>query len=81
MDNLNIGRLLLYVGLAIAAIGGLVLLWDSAPFLRNLWQKFPLGRLPGDIFIERPGMRIYIPVVTCLVISIVISIILYLFRK
>lgn len=81
MDNFNLGRLLLYAGIAIAAVGGLMLLWDSVPLLRALWEKFPLGRLPGDIRIERPGTRIYIPIVSCIVISIVISIILYFFRK
>ncbi|QJT08974.1 DUF2905 domain-containing protein [Oceanidesulfovibrio marinus] len=81
MEHFNLGRLLLIVGIIIAAVGGLLLLWESSPLLRSLWQRFPLGRLPGDIFIQRPGLRIYFPIVTCLVISVVISIILYFFRK
>jgi hypothetical protein len=49
-----------------------------------LWQvggKFlPLGRLPGDIVIEKENMKFYFPIVTCIVISIVLSLISYLFR-
>ena len=35
------------------------------------------GRLPGDIVVERPGMRIYLPLMTCLIISIVLSLALW----
>lgn len=49
-----------------------------------LWPyfgKIPFGRLPGDILISRPGMKLYIPLGTMTVASIVISIILWIFRK
>ncbi|MFM1652395.1 DUF2905 domain-containing protein [Brevibacillus sp. B_LB10_24] len=49
-----------------------------------LWQVggrfFPLGRLPGDIVVEKPNFRFYFPIVTCIVISVVLSLISYLFR-
>lgn len=49
-----------------------------------LWQvggKFlPLGRLPGDIVIEKENVRFYFPIVTCLVISLLLTLIGYLFR-
>jgi hypothetical protein len=49
-----------------------------------LWQvggKFlPLGRLPGDIVIEKENMKVYFPIVTCILISIVLSLVSYLFR-
>jgi hypothetical protein len=41
----------------------------------------PLGRLPGDITIRRGNSVIYLPIVTCLVISLVLSVILSLFRR
>jgi hypothetical protein len=44
-------------------------------------SKLPLGRLPGDILIERPGFRLFLPITTLLVISVLISLILMLFRK
>ena len=54
-------RLLIIVGLLIAAIGVAMKL------------GVPIGRLPGDIVIERGGSTIYIPIVTCLVVSLVLS--------
>lgn len=64
-------RALIVLGLFIAAIG---VLW---PWV----SKLPLGRLPGDILIDRPGFRFFFPVTTLVIISIVISLILMIFRK
>lgn len=64
-------RLLIVLGLVIALIG---VLW---PWL----SKIPFGRLPGDLRIERPGGSFYFPIATSIVISIVISLLLYLFRR
>ncbi len=67
----EIGRLLIILGVLLVALG----------LLLSLFPKLPLGRLPGDIVWERPGMKVYFPWVTCLLISILLSIILYFFRK
>jgi hypothetical protein len=64
-------RTLIVIGLVIAAIG---LAW---PWLRRL----PFGRLPGDIHVVRGGFSFNFPIVTCIVISIVVSVILWLFRR
>lgn len=72
----NIGKTLLVVGLAIAATGLALLLWDKTPL-----SRIPLGRLPGDINVEREGFRFSFPIVTCLVVSAVLSLILWLLRK
>jgi hypothetical protein len=64
-------RTLIIIGLAVAAAG---VLW---PWLSRL----PLGRLPGDIRIESSSGGFYFPIVTCLVISLVVSLLLWLFRK
>jgi len=64
-------RLLISLGLLIAAIG---LLW---PWL----SKLPLGRLPGDIVIDRPGLKIFAPFTTMIVLSLVLSLILWLWRR
>jgi len=58
-------RLLVTLGLLLVAAG---LAW---PWLSRL----PWGRLPGDITIERPGFSFHFPVVTCIVVSIVVSLI------
>jgi hypothetical protein len=64
-------RWLVGVGLMLVAVG---LLW---PWL----GKLGLGRLPGDIVIERGDFRFYFPIVTCLVVSPVVSLILWLLNR
>jgi hypothetical protein len=60
-------------------IGGVILV-----VIGLLWQVggrfLPLGRLPGDIVVEKENVRFYFPVVTCIVISIILSLASYLFR-
>ncbi len=62
---------LIIIGILILAVG---LLW---PWL----GKVPLGRLPGDIIIDKPGFKVYIPITTMILVSIVISLVLWLLRK
>jgi hypothetical protein len=64
-------RLLIAVGLLIAVAG---LAW---PWL----SKLPLGRLPGDLIVDRPGFKLFAPFTTMLILSIVLSLIFWLFRK
>ncbi len=40
--------------------------------------SLPLGRLPGDFRVERPGFRLYVPIATCALVSIALSIVLWL---
>ena len=64
-------RALIVIGLVLLAAG---LLW---PWISRLG----LGRLPGDIRIETESGGFYFPIVTCIVISVVISLVLWLFRR
>ena len=64
-------RTLVIIGLAIVVIG---LAW---PWLSRL----PLGRLPGDIVIDRPSFKLYLPLTTMILVSALISFILWLFRR
>lgn len=64
-------RLLIVLGAALLIAG---IAW---PWL----AKWGLGRLPGDIHIERDDFSFHFPIVTCLVISIVLSVLFWLFRK
>ena len=64
-------RALIILGLAIAAVG---LLW---PWLSRLG----LGRLPGDIFIHRDGFIFYAPIATGILVSVVLSLILWLMSR
>jgi hypothetical protein len=68
----ELGKFLVIIGVVIV-ITGLVLWGGFAP----KW----LGRLPGDIRIERGNSAFYFPIVTCLVISIVLSLIMSIFRR
>lgn len=43
-------------------------------------KSIPLGRLPGDIAIEKENVRFYFPIVTCILISVVLSAVMYLVR-
>ena len=63
------GRTLVILGLVIAGLG-LVLM-----------AGVPLGRLPGDIIWRRGQTTVYLPVVTCLVISVLLSLIMTIFRR
>ena len=65
------GRWLIIFGAALIVIG---LLW---PVL----QRVGLGRLPGDIVIERDNFRLYFPIVTSLIVSLVLSLILWLLNR
>ena len=67
----SLGRTLILVGMLLFALGLLIYSFPS----------LPLGRLPGDIRIERPGVRIYLPITTCLVVSLVLSGVFWLFSK
>lgn len=67
----NIQKYLLITGAVIILAG---LLW---PWL----SKLPFGKLPGDIIINKPNLKIYIPITTMIIISLVISFIIWLFRR
>ena len=67
----DVGPLLVVVGLVVVAVG--LLAWTGG----LSW----FGRLPGDIRIERENTRVYIPVVSMLVVSVVVSVVLSLFRR
>ncbi|MDO9515128.1 MAG: DUF2905 domain-containing protein [Syntrophales bacterium] len=64
-------KYLIIIGVMLVIIG---ILW---PWLGAL----PLGRLPGDIIINRPSVKVYFPITTMIVISLVISLIVWLFHK
>jgi membrane protein implicated in regulation of membrane protease activity len=59
-------------------LGGLLIL---AGLLSPWASKLPLGRLPGDLVIDKPGLKFYAPFATMLILSLVVSLLLWLFRK
>jgi len=69
-----LGKLLLIGGLSLAAVGALLLLGDRFPWLR-------LGRLPGDISVEREHLRFYLPLGTSILLSVIASLALWLLTR
>jgi hypothetical protein len=73
MDGLEpLGRGLVVLGIVLAAIGAVLILGPRIPIL---------GRLPGDIRVERDGLTIYLPLATMLILSVVASVILSLLSR
>lgn len=67
-----LGRLLIVVGLVLAGLG----------LLLTLGGKIPgLGRLPGDIVVERGSFRFYLPLATSLLLSLILTGVLWLLRR
>lgn len=66
----EIGRLLIFLGITLVVIGGLVMLLGKT--------GLPLGRLPGDILYRGKNTTVYFPLATSIVLSIVLSVILYI---
>jgi uncharacterized protein HemY len=64
-------RTLIILGIIILLAG---LLW---PWL----IKLPIGKLPGDIIIDKPNFKIYIPITTMVIISLLLTLIFWIFRK
>lgn len=67
-----LGKLLMILGGMLFVVGAVLYLGKSIPYL---------GRLPGDIVIERPNVTIYIPLVTSLVLSLLLSALFYLISR
>ncbi len=70
-DNAGFGWILVVLGLVLVGVG---LVWVLAPSIP--W----LGRLPGDIRIERENFRFYFPLVTCLLLSLLLSLVVWAVR-
>jgi formate hydrogenlyase subunit 4 len=68
----SVGRLLLILGVALALLGLILIVMGRTPFL---------GRLPGDIHIRRGAAEIYIPLATCILLSILATLVLNLLAR
>ncbi len=68
----RLGSTLMLLGAVLVVLGLVLHFGPSLPWL---------GRLPGDLRIERPGVRIYIPITSCLLVSLVVSGVLWLLGR
>lgn len=71
MSRHSIGLLIIGAGVVVVLLG--VLVWAGA----LSW----FGRLPGDVRIERPGMRVYVPITSMVILSIALSLVLAVVRR
>jgi len=67
-----VGKLFLFLGAFLVLLGGIMVLGG---------KLFGLGRLPGDIFIQKGNFSFYFPLVTCIILSILLTVILNLIRR
>jgi hypothetical protein len=68
----GIGKTLIYLGIVLVVIGAVFSLAGKLPWL---------GHLPGDITIQRERFTFYFPLGTCILVSVIISLVLYFFRR
>jgi hypothetical protein len=71
--DMSLGRILIVVGVVLVVLGLLLTIGERLP-LR-------LGRLPGDIYVHGRHTSFYFPIVTCLLLSLVLSLAMWLFRR
>ena len=69
---LGLGKTLIYLGIVLIIVGAIIVLAGKLPWL---------GHLPGDIAIERDRFSFYCPLATCILISVIVSLVLYFFRR
>ncbi|MGB9851701.1 MAG: DUF2905 domain-containing protein [Candidatus Kapaibacteriota bacterium] len=69
-SGFNFRFILITIGIILILIGLLL------PYI----SKIPFGRLPGDVIIDKPNIKVYIPITSMLLLSIIISLIFYLIR-
>jgi hypothetical protein len=68
----DLGKLLILFGVILVGVGLLLSFAGKIPWL---------GRLPGDVYYKNDHVTVYFPIVTCLLISVVLSLLFYLFRR
>ena len=68
----DFGKLFIFIGLLLVVIGIVFIVGNKIPFI---------GKLPGDIAIERNNFNFYFPITTCIIISIILSLIFWLLGK
>jgi hypothetical protein len=68
----GLGKIFVLVGVVLVVFGLILYLGGKIPWL---------GRLPGDIYVERERFTFYFPLATCLIISVIITLVLYFFRR
>jgi hypothetical protein len=69
---MQLGKLLIFIGISMILIGGLIVLAGKIPWL---------GKLPGDILVEKKNFSFYFPLTTSIILSIILSLLFYFFTR
>jgi len=72
MDKYILAKIIIGTGIFLILVGGLIFLVGKIP---------GIGKLPGDIYISKKNFTFYFPLATCIIISLVLSLIFYLLSK
>jgi len=67
-----LGKMLIILGIVAAAIGLVLVLSQKIPYI---------GRLPGDIYVKKDSFTFYFPLTTCIIVSILLTLIFWIFRR
>ncbi len=67
----DLGRTLMFIGLILLGLG----------FVVSVLGRFGFGRLPGDITIQKPGFTFYFPLGSCILLSLLLTLVFWLFRR
>ncbi|MGD0658227.1 MAG: DUF2905 domain-containing protein [Syntrophorhabdales bacterium] len=67
-----LGRMLIVLGIIIVAVGLVLLLAPKIPHI---------GRLPGDIYVKKDSFTFYFPLTTCIIISLILTLVFWIFRR
>ncbi len=70
----SLGRFLIVIGIALVVVG---LILSYSGFFS--WLK--LGRLPGDILVKRENFQFYFPITTCILLSLILTLVVYLIKR
>jgi hypothetical protein len=68
----ELGKTLMLIGIVLVAVGAVLYFLKGIPFL---------GKLPGDVLIQKKNFTFYFPVATCLLLSLLLTLFFYLFRR
>ena len=72
MNSFHFGKIIIVVGLGLVVLGLIFMALQRIPFI---------GKLPGDLYIQRKNFSFYFPIATCILASIVISLLLWIFTR
>ncbi|MFY9269181.1 MAG: DUF2905 domain-containing protein [Candidatus Manganitrophaceae bacterium] len=68
----ELGRILIVLGIVVAAVGGIMMFAEKIP---------GIGRLPGDIFVQRRNISFYFPITTSILLSVLLSVLFWLLSR